>query len=184
MTPERFRWDLPEMILIAGDGRNVGKTTFAKKIISTLALNNDVIALKTSPHFHSLTKDQHLIERSENYIVSEERAISDKDSSLFLQAGAKKVFFIMAGQEHLEEAFAVIIEEIRGKIILAESGGLNEFVKPGIFFFIKKKDELVSKKQYLAYDPCIVSNAEWNFDFHPEQLIFSNGKITYKTLTE
>ncbi len=91
-----MHWNLPKLILITGNGRNVGKTSFATEIIRHLSESIDIIGIKVSPHIHDLNEDLEIICKTQNFIVAEEKGRSKKDSSLLLQAGAKRVFFIMA----------------------------------------------------------------------------------------
>lgn len=170
-------WSFPNMILIAGDGRNVGKTTLARQIIRYMSHRGNVTGIKTSPHFHAINDDLDVLYKTSDYIVAEEKGHSEKDSSLFLQAGAKKVFFIMAKQEYLAEAFSTITNKLDKQIIVAESGGLNEFIEAGIFFFIRNKEGLVKKEQYLKYNPIVVMNGENGFDFNTERLDIRNNQI-------
>jgi hypothetical protein len=172
-----MQWILPNMILIAGDGRNVGKTTFALHLIRHLSENNEVTGLKVSPHIHDTNEDLDVIYRSADFIVAEEKGLSRKDSSLLLQAGAKRVFLIMAGQEFLESAFSVIAGALESGIVVAESGGLIDLVAPGIFFFVRNQKVQIAKEHYLKYKPIIVTNSDHGFDFEVNNLSYRNGYI-------
>lgn len=173
-----MHWNLPHMILITGNGRNVGKTTFAINIIRHLSERKDVIGIKVSPHIHELNEGLEIICKTQKFMVAEEKGMNNKDSSLLLQAGAKRVFFIMARQEDLEQAFSVIAEKLKDHIVVVESGGLSELITPGIFFFVKKPDDQITKKHYLKYKPIMVVNGDLGFDFSPERLIYSNRCIS------
>ena len=89
---------IPHLLLIAGNGRNVGKTTLACKIIARFAGETEVTGLKITPHFHPVNEDDVVIQTN-NFLIINETQISSKDSSLMLQAGAKQVFFVMAKRE-------------------------------------------------------------------------------------
>lgn len=172
-----MQWILPNMMLIAGDGRNVGKTTFAKMMIRQFAKEHEVIGIKTSPHMHELSENMELISKTGDYIVAEEKGLSLKDSSLLLQAGAKRVFFIMANQESLKQAFSCIEGLIKNHLVIAESGGLSEMIMPGVFFFILKSGTQISKKEYLQYQPILVQNGKQGFDFNPSRLTFRKAQF-------
>ncbi len=165
------------MILLAGNGRNVGKTTFALLIIRHLVKYGDVIGLKTSPHMHDLNEDLEVLIRTSDYVVAEEKGQSKKDSSLMLQAGAKRVFFIMAKDEFLEQAFSVITKKLEDAIVVAESGGLSTLITPGFFFFVKHPEDQITKKHSLKYNPIMVNNGDTGFDFEVERLSFKNKHI-------
>jgi len=153
-TDQRIPFD--RMILIAGDGRNVGKTTLACQLIREWSAREPVTAIKTSPHFHALQSDDEILERGAGYVIVRENKLSQKDSSLFLQAGASTVYFIMASQEKLGEAFLRLLPELEGKMVIAESGGLNEYVRPGRFLFVCRKGRDIVKKHYLKFEPEVV----------------------------
>jgi len=173
-----MQWNLPNLILIAGDGRNVGKTTFAMHIISHLSAKTEVTGIKTSPHIHRTGEDLEIIYRTPNFVVAEEKGSGRKDSSLLLKAGARPVFFIMAKQEFLEQAFAVIADKLSHNVVVAESGGLSELIAPGLFFFVRNQTGPVTKEQYLKYKPIIVTNGKQGFDFDVQRLNLKNNHFT------
>jgi hypothetical protein len=164
----RRRNKFPKMILVAGDGRNVGKTFLACKIIRSLSKLNRVIGIKTSPHMHDLPKDAEIIASGPGFIVCIENQINSKDSSLMLQSGAEKVFFITAEKDRLDRAFESIKNEIAGETVVAESGGLHELLNPGLFLFVKKSGRAIEKKTYLKYQPLIVHNT--GNEFYPDPI--------------
>ncbi len=170
---------LPNLLLISGNGRNVGKTTLACKIISYLADKTEITGLKISPHFHQY-KPADVVFKNENLVVLEEKQINQKDSSLMLQAGAKKVFFIMVHPENLETEIQNLKEILSDGIIICESGGLNDFVKPGVFLLVNKDNKRITKTHYLNFNPLIVNNDGKNFDLDLNRIDISNKKITLK----
>jgi hypothetical protein len=167
---------IPNLLLIAGNGRNVGKTTLACKIISFFSTKTEVIGLKISPHSH-FYNDEDVLFRNEKMIILDEKQNSLKDSSLMLQAGAKKVYFVMVKPEFLNESTDKIIEFLPRNLIVCESGGLHEFVTPGLFLMVRRKDEEIVKKHLLHFSPIIVNNDGKNFDFDIHKLEFQNHKI-------
>ncbi len=54
--------------------------------------------------------------------------------------------------------------------MVAESGGLSELITPGLFFFVWKPDDPITKLHYLKYKPIMVINGDRGFDFKPETL--------------
>ena len=170
---------IPNLLLIAGNGRNVGKTTLACNIISYFALKTEVIGLKITPHFHIFDQSE-VIFKTEKIIVIEEKKIGPKDSSLMLQAGAKKVYFVMVKQEYLHEAVGHLVNILPNSLIVCESGGLNEWVAPGMFFMVKRKDEVIVKTHLLKHSPIIVNNDGENFDFDIQNIEFENNKFSLK----
>ena len=175
---------MPNLLLIAGNGRNVGKTHLACKIIKHFSPYEEVTGLKISSHFHPIEKENIILE-NENFIIAEERNNGTKDSSLMLLAGAKKVYFVMSKRDYLKDAFNELFHLLPENLIVCESGGLHEFVKPGLFLFVKRADEKIVKKHLLEYAPIIVNNDGKNFDFNIQQIEFIKNKFRiHKNLNE
>ena len=171
------RVPFPKMILVAGDGRNVGKTTFCVQLIRNLSARAEVIAIKTTPHRHDLTDGLEVLVQTEEYIVALEKGAHRKDSALLRQAGAEKVYLIMAEQQHVGKAFSHISDEVQHKFCVAESGSLAAYVLPGHFFFIKDHSGEIKKKEHLEFDPVVVTNLNHVFDVAPEKMVIANNEL-------
>ncbi|TNF42626.1 MAG: hypothetical protein EP310_05745 [Bacteroidetes bacterium] len=176
---ENIRLQIPNLLLIAGNARNVGKTTLACKIIRRFTSETDVTGLKITPHFHPV-KNADVVYKTDNFVIVNEKQFSNKDSSLMLQAGAKQVFFVMAKREFYNEAVTRLLQLLPENLIVCESGGLHEWVTPGLFFMVKLKDETIVKTHLLVHSPIIINNDGQNFDFDINRLEFSNRKIIIK----
>lgn len=163
---------VPNLALISGNGRNSGKTLFATHLIKQISKTHAVTGIKITPHFHWV-KPESIMLRKENYVICEEREITNKDSSLMLQAGADKVYFIMVKQEHLHEAFVALQYFLPQTAFICESGGLNKEVAPGIHFFIKEKGKKIENEFSTDTTPIIVERVggEFNFDFEKVQFM-------------
>lgn len=179
-TGKNIKVKLPNLLLIAGNGRNVGKTTLACRIISHFANEMPVTAVKISPHFHDFDATD-LVFGTENFVIINETKRTEKDSSLMLQAGASKVFFVMAKTGYLSEATEKLLQFLPENLIVCESGGLHEFVTPGIFLMVKRTGDEIVKTHLLNYSPTIVVNDGKDFDFDIRRLKFSNNKISLKS---
>lgn len=161
---------IPEMLLIAGTGRNTGKTTFACNILRKFSRDHSIISLKISPHFHKNVPGGNIIVNRDNiYIAEETDETSGKDSSLMLQAGARQSYFIMAEDVHLD----FVVQSMKyfvpfGSLLLCESGGLRSHVVPGLFFMMDGKEAGIAKpsteKLKLLADRVITLDDE-NIDF-------------------
>jgi hypothetical protein len=171
---------IPNLLLIGGNGRNAGKTTLACKIISFFSTKTEVTGLKISPHRH-FHNEEDVLFRNEKIIVLDEKQNTEKDSSLMLQAGASKVYFVMVKPEHLKESIKKLIEFLPKNLIVCESGGLHEFVTPGLFLMVKRKDDEIVKKHLLPFFPKIVNNDGKNFDFDSQKLEFQDHQIKILT---
>jgi len=133
---------IPQLLLIAGTGRNTGKTTFACNILRKFSLMHPIISLKITPHFHKIIHSGKVFIDTENlYFAEETEHKTEKDSSLMLQAGAHKSYFVMAKDEHLHTAFQEIGKIIpSGALLVCESGGLRDQVVPGLFFMMSSPE--------------------------------------------
>lgn len=171
--------EMPNLLLIAGNGRNAGKTFLARKIIRYLAQKEDVIGLKISPHFHSFS-EKNIFFRNNKIVIIEEKEFGTKDSALMLEAGAKRVFYIMAKQEDLQEAILPLNNILQKQAVVCESGGLREMVSPGIFLFVKRVGQEIVKTQFQKYNPVLVNNNGEDFDFDVHNIDFQNNVFSLK----
>ncbi|MBN2349080.1 MAG: hypothetical protein JXJ22_09595 [Bacteroidales bacterium] len=169
------------ILLIAGDGQNVGKTTLACNIINKFSRQQDIIAIKISPHFHKVTEDAKVLVQTENYIILEETDLSSKkDSSLMLQSGAAKVFFIMVNDNFLNAALQHLFDSIEiNTPMVIESGGLRKVLQPGVFLFVRMlccRVKNLDKIEYSKVADKIITNNGHNFDFGLNELKLENNE--------
>ena len=59
----------PNILIVAGTGRNIGKTITACRIIGQLAKNHEPVGVKISPHFHELEVNLKYLYQSENFVI-------------------------------------------------------------------------------------------------------------------
>jgi|WetSurSiteA1Bulk_404760.scaffolds.fasta_scaffold46927_2 hypothetical protein len=129
---------LPKLLLIAGTGRDTGKTSLACTVIERFKNTGSLVAFKISPHRHKLIAGGNVIVNEDNLYVSEEKDPgTGKDSSRMLAAGAGRSFFAVATDEELLRAWDVIQDHAgRDAFFIGESGGLRRYVEPGLFFMV------------------------------------------------
>lgn len=129
---------LPQLLIIAGTGRNSGKTTLACQIIRKISPDQSIVSIKITPHFHENTGNGRVIvNKPKIYIVEESDTAGGKDSSLMLEAGAVQSYFVMTTDEYLEEAFREILTRIPpNSLVVCESGGLRHLIHPGLFLMM------------------------------------------------
>jgi len=174
------------LLIIAGTGRNTGKTTLACSIIKKFSQNNQVVGLKISPHFHGGTDSLNTIIADDNFNIYEETSItSRKDSSLMLKAGAAKVFYIEVLDEYLKTAFEQFMNIIPEKHpIICESPALRNYIQPGTFFIVDNENNKNKKAKILkwkkAADKWIdIGKEDINSIF--ENLMIENNKWKYQS---
>lgn len=130
------------ILLVSGSGQNVGKTSFIRRIIAQNVAQK-IAAIKITPHFHKPTSGLVSLVSTDNYrIFQETDSTSGKDSSLFLQAGAERVFYIQTTDEYLKEAFNLVSEKLEPEQpVIIESAALRKILKPSVYLFIQNKFE-------------------------------------------
>lgn len=170
--------ETPNILLVAGTGRNIGKTVLASRILAQLAKNHEPVGVKISPHFHLLEEKQEYIYQSENFVIIEEKNITKKDSSRMLQAGAARVFYVQCKKDGLDDALEHLLPLLNpDQPVVVESGGLYNLVEPGLLIYIagnemKKKIQIRPESKVIALFQNEVKN------FKEENIHFANGKFT------
>lgn len=128
---------IPRLVIVAGTGRKVGKTTVACRIIESFSKSN-ITAVKISSHFHKPQEHLKLISRNSDYIIWEELSSNEnKDSSRMLAAGATRSFYIQAEKDASVPAFEKLIDLLpySGPIV-CESPSLAKGVMPGALIIV------------------------------------------------
>ncbi len=131
----------PDVLLIAGTGQNSGKTTIICSIIKKFISQKKIYAVKITHHKYLVNNDDSIVFRNDQFCIVEEfDKQSQKDSSLMLQAGAVKSYFVMAQDDYLLDAWNLILSKIPyGTLIICESGATRKFIKPGLFFILHRQ---------------------------------------------
>lgn len=124
----------PNLLLVAGTGRNSGKTSFVCRICETWNHALPLVCIKISNHIH-LQAGTKLLYALTGFTIYEETQVStDKDTERMLKAGASKVLFIEADREYVFPAFQKALEVVpSNSAIICESGTLRRYVKPSLF---------------------------------------------------
>ncbi len=169
---------IPNLLLFCGSGRNIGKTALLCSIIKHNKENYNIAAIKISPNFHSAHSSDTIIEQGEGYNIYRENEISSKDSSLFLQAGAKLSYYIETEDRFVEKTFTIVHKLIgNDHLIVCESGKLALHVKPGLMIFLnstKEKKQVSAKKTNQHLADLIVDVSDGRLEYYIEEI---NQKI-------
>ncbi len=126
---------LKNWIVIAGNGRNTGKTTLACQIIYANR-HEKVVGIKISPHHHPLDGTEEVLINQDNYCIIRERKPGTKDSSRMLQAGAEEVFYVQCQDAALPKALSELEKLSGNRPVVCESGGIRLLIKPAFFIMV------------------------------------------------
>ena len=179
----QFPLNTERIILLAGNGQNVGKTTFACLLIEHIKnLNQKVYSLKISPHFHD-QNPLNCIYKGNDFILSlEKKRGTGKDSSRYLDAGADESFFLQVKDEKLEEAIKYSFSFFpKETIIVVESGGLRNILKPKLFFFLLKQKDTKMKekaKDWPGLADKVIAFDGAGFDFAVDKIQLKNDELS------
>jgi len=176
------------ILLIAGTGRNVGKTLLACKIIAHLKQSYPIISIKISPHFHELKTEIQILRQNNNFQIAEEKDINgNKDSNRLLSAGSEKVFYVQTKDDYLSDVLHYFDSILpKNNAIIIESGGLREIIQPGLFLVVNKKNNKNIKPRAFRYeqiaDKCIEFDGK-EFNTTYQNISFKNQEwvITKQT---
>jgi hypothetical protein len=128
---------LENVLLVAGSGRNSGKTTIVCRLIEQFQ-HLGITSVKISPHFHDTSEGLVLRSSSPEYrIYKETNRNTPKDSSRMLNSGAEMVYFIQTPDTDLNKAFTEVYNYIApGNPVICESPALINFMEPGLFILM------------------------------------------------
>ena len=98
---------LDNLLIVAGAGRNVGKTEFVCRLIEKHSSQSDIYGLKVSAIHpdEAIYHGDHSKQRFTANLFEETRYDLDKDTSRMLRAGAKKVYYLQGDDEQIRFGF-------------------------------------------------------------------------------
>jgi len=173
----------PDLLLIGGSSRNVGKTTLILHYIQKFKDIFPIIGLKVTsiyPNDETL-HGYHKNSLAKNYeIFKEDTYDGIKDTSKMLLAGAKDVYYIRTLDQFISEAFLKFSENISTETkIICESVSLRKYIQPGLFILIQHSKPHQMKSSYTELKPLadliITSNGN-NFDFDTDHIGYFNER--------
>jgi hypothetical protein len=183
MTPLK----LPRLLLIAGTGRNSGKTTLACRIITKYSNTQSIVAMKISPHRHNIEPGGQIWIQNDHICILEETDWgTGKDSSRMLAAGAKRSFFISATEDNLASAVQETLKLVsEDAFMICESGGLRKWVEPGLFLMVSRNGPSVlnsGKRDLIDFEPVWVHFDGQKFDFDLDRIVIQQNSWKTKSL--
>jgi hypothetical protein len=131
----------PNLILIGGNTRHIGKTTLACGIIRSFSAYEKITALKvTSIYKNDETHHgEHELLKGKNFSINPEaHSENPKDTSKMLMAGATESYYIQAMDHAVEVAWQEFLKIVPSNhLMVCESRSLRRIVKPGLFIYLK-----------------------------------------------
>ncbi len=126
------------MLLIGATEKHAGKTTLSERIIRKVKAENaqkELIAVK-------ITILREGTSVSGYKITDEVKRDSVKDTARMLNAGADKVLWLRCDEFHAQTGVEKLLEQIPSTaLIICESNSARNYIDPGLFLMIRKKDE-------------------------------------------
>lgn len=141
------------IINVSGTSSNTGKTTLICSLLRNL---NDFNALKVT-----ICREGHACPRKmpcgvcgtlkQPYRIIEDLDVINqlgKDTRKFVQAGAKKVYWLQSKEEYLKEALEKTFERINGNVIIEGNSALR-WIKPDLSIMVKGNEIKESAKNIM-----------------------------------
>lgn len=171
-----------KIISVAGAHSNVGKTTLCSILINELKGFGAIKFTKT-PIYTSLVEDLEILGRK------------DKDTAVFLKAGAEKVLWIRSPYEGLEDVLETAVNRMTGlNGIIVEGNSPVDFLNPHLIVLIvrpgeefkpsairvaKKADVVIINSDKMTQNPEVIRNViRKNTKFFLIDLIKRKGEIS------
>ncbi len=182
---------IPGLLIVAGNARNVGKTTLATGLITAWASEYYITGLKVSSirpgdqSFHGT----HSGSDPDTFIIQEETGSDEsKDTCRMLMAGARKAFYIRSRDEFIPEAMEAFLKMIPHKgMVICESRSLGEFVKPDLLVVIHKHGHVPGIKDIAGLEAradVILHSQEQ--EYYPDDIFqdfrIENGRWVYNPI--
>ncbi len=159
---------LPNLLVVGGTGRNLGKTTLVEMLIEQFHEKAGLIALKTSmllPGEEYLHGHHKLIEPDKFELLEEKDPSGNKDSQRYLKAGATKSYFLSTGENAVNRAMDYFWKKTGNSTpVVAESNVLCNYYIPGLFIMVKGKQPAKPQSKALLQAADVVV-PEMDIDF-------------------
>ncbi len=127
------------IILVSGGKSNVGKTTLIRVLLSMFPGRFSVVKITPSLHYGEGVITDSGVFKSECIVVdSSTLKIDKKDTSFFLDEGAKRVFWVRGEKEKLNYYLSCVLDEIDGDAIV-EGNSFLHLRQPDLMFFVEKE---------------------------------------------
>jgi hypothetical protein len=141
----------PQLLLIGGNTRHIGKTTLACGIIKSFSLTARITALKVTSIYRNDEKHhgEHALFQAKDFsITSETPGENRKDTAKMLAAGATEACYIQAMDHAIGKAWSAFMKRVpSNRLLVCESRSLRRILEPGLFIYLKSS-KLQEEKPY------------------------------------
>lgn len=170
-----------QVLLVGGNSRKSGKTAFICHVIEKFAGNKPLAAFKIALYtaLRDLQDHYPLKNHQDFYEVRENEASGDRDSALYIKAGADTGWFIAAmdtkkSAERIFERMNLLIA--KGYLLIIESNRLRDYLKPGLFVMVNQKEraDKARTKHFQQMSDLIIKSDSEAFK-EPQQYISIEG---------
>lgn len=163
------------ILLVADSGQNSVKTTFICELIAQLK-DWKPISVKVSSHFYEPTPGLKELSLEPKFELYEETSrTTRKDSSLYLQHGASRSFYLQATDDALQAAFMALMPFLEAdQPIIIEFAALHHVIDAGLFVLIIRENAEHRPSTEInrrIADLVVFSNGK-SFNPQPKQLTF------------
>jgi hypothetical protein len=174
-------------IVVGGHTRNVGKTSVVVGLIAALP-EYHWTALKITQFGHGMCSADgepcHCATDEHVWGITEEKDPAGKsDSSRFLSAGAKRVWWVRSQQGKLAEAMPAIRHRLEGaKNVIFESNSILKFVKPDLYLTVldpATKDFKSSAQEFLDRADAVLLHGGDRFEWEGVSLKPVQGRPVF-----
>ena len=146
---------IKHLLVVAGAGRNVGKTDSICRLIRHFSGIYSIYALKVSAIYpdETLYHGDHSDDTYGGVLFEEKRTDSSKDTSKMLLSGAQKVFYLRGDGTEIQQGFEEFMKKSQdADLIICESNSLHEYVTPGMHVLIASSDKAMKPRARLIVD--------------------------------
>jgi len=175
-------------VVVGGHTRNVGKTSVVAGLIAALP-EYRWTALKITQFGHGMCSADgepcHCATDEHVWGMTEEVQRSGKsDSSRFLAAGAKQVWWVRSQQGKLAEAMPAIRRKLEGaENVIFESNSILKFVKPDLYLTVldpATKDFKSSAQEFLDRADAVLLHAADRVEWEGVSLTPVHGRPVFR----
>lgn len=184
---------IPGMLMVGARCKSEGKTAFTCALIERFKSQHDIVGVKITT-VDSFNADHHPEIADSNsdkcmgpyYITEEKKATRSTDTGKMLDAGAKRVLWLLSLNSHLEQGVKVLLETLGEETVsVCESNRARSVIEPDVFIMVKgfeDKSWKPSAREVLKYSDRTVQSDGTKFDIDLDDIQLLHGRWTIKNI--